>query len=149
MRTRAELLVGMNDIITQGFDYLILMNPLIQGKVVLLLGYYLPHIMKSQEDIQKALEFILKCFIKSNDEVTLSHIAQESMQNILKNKEMIEILIPLINDFVQTIVNFSQQVTSSPFFEFVGDFIIKFKKHLGNNIISLLQCMVSRVIVEM
>lgn len=116
---------------TQSIPHLQNMGPLIKGKLIILLGYYIPSILKQEEYIKNCLEFILTCFIKSGEEQTLCYLAQESMQNLMKKKEMRDIIINLMDDFVTTIVNFATQVSSSPFFEFVGDFIISYKKNIG------------------
>ena len=67
----------------------------------------------------------------------------------MKKKDMRDIIINLMDDFVTTIVSFATQVSSSPFFEFVRDFIISYKKNIGPWIVDLLKCMTTWVILEM
>jgi len=46
MKSRPELLAGCDSLITEAFFILKEMNPIIQGKLLLLLGYYMPEIFK-------------------------------------------------------------------------------------------------------
>jgi hypothetical protein len=123
---------------------------LMKARMSLLLGYYADMLfLKYDHAFVKVMDFLLESLSLSGPQKVVALQSADTLNTIISDKDLIPRLKPHLPRLIKVLNECNMKIGIKLYFSFLQDFVKYYNEDIGEDVITLVQSLVARILLEL